>query len=31
MEDSSGDERAIYTPPPGYEYMKQDDKINTLV
>jgi hypothetical protein len=31
MVDSSGDERAAYAPPPGYEFMKQDDKVSLLV
>jgi hypothetical protein len=27
MADSGGDEREVYAPPPGYEFMKQDDKV----
>ena len=31
MADSGGDERVVYAPPPGYEFMKQDDKVSPLV
>jgi hypothetical protein len=31
MEDSGVDEMVVYTPPPGYEFMKQDDKVSPLV
>jgi hypothetical protein len=31
MVDSGSDERVVYTPPLGYEFMKQDDKVSPLV
>jgi hypothetical protein len=31
MTDSGDDEREVYAPPPGYEFMKQDDKVSPLV
>jgi hypothetical protein len=31
MLDSGGDERVVYVPPPGYEFMKQDDKFRPMV
>jgi hypothetical protein len=31
MADSGVEERAVYAPPLGYEFMKQDDKVSPLV
>jgi hypothetical protein len=31
MADSSGDERVVYVPHLGYEFMKQVDKVSPLV
>jgi hypothetical protein len=31
MANSGGDERVVYAPPPGYEFMKLDDKVSPPV
>jgi hypothetical protein len=31
MADSGGDERVVYEPPAGYEFMKQHNKASSLV
>jgi hypothetical protein len=30
MTDSGGDDMVVYAPPPGYEFMKRDDKVSPL-